>query len=597
MRYLISLSEGLDLTLCAAMMLLVGLAAVLIVPVRLRRRLRQAELGGMEGTALADDWRLGKREWVLVGLIAAMSIALGGAQWLDGRREKSETVLVRAVEEGIGQYFRGTSEPRYWPYQVARTRLRALGTDRNAEELAGMAGYKELGPIYQPPALKAALDPLEGVKWAGYWTLPVVAALWLALGASFVVAVKAHGEARAAAFGGKAAGMGAGRQRFALSTGGCLWLLAGATVAWAAAIEHMRYGPWQSAGEILRMAAQGNANDKWSAWKITWMRDLADATDAKNGHRVITPEQRRAFLERTASFDKTRVEVVSPGPGKSGTGPFDPALAPVELAVQGLLYEAGHAGSSTGEMPESARKAAMDKLLEALAETGVAPGAKLVDIPGKWDLPCVITVVAVSLKKKNEVGASGCGSNADRRHHSGFANSIQTCLESPAVPPAPAFMKTLFAIGCLLILCTLACHAEIRDKFVGPWSVTGTSTAPGHDPVKIRYTYSFDRFQKTGLTYFQTEFIKGRGRLTLLINCRDDGEIEGFQTFRGKVVSVQSGTWKITGDTLEIRQRAAGVSGPFKAKTKYAFLGKRTSRITSSNNNGVKFTGTATKER
>jgi len=149
-----------------------------------------------------------------------------------------------------------------------------------------------------------------------------------------------------------------------------------------------------------------------------------------------------------------------------------------------------------------------------------------------------------------------------------------------------------------LLLCTLAGHAkELRDKFIGYWSATGTGTTPGNDPVKIRYTFSFDRFQKTGLTYFQTEFIKGRGRLTLSINCWDDGEIEAFQTYRGKLVSVQSGTWKITGDTLEIRQRARGAFGPFKAKTKYVFLGKRTCRITSSNNNGAKFSGTATKER
>lgn len=340
--------------------------------VHFRLRMIYGDGPGSGASRATVQRRMGKDALIAVIFLLGFSAALPVATWLDhGRREKEERII-----EGQKQVFR-----RYLTKVAAITealgatevRLQAMGIVPDDARREAMAEFAKRKHAYPPLEPVPDSRQLTKVRWAGYWKLPVIAALWLALGATYLLVLQNYEKVRAEVLGVAAPDGSRSRGMFGLATGCTLWLLAGIVVVSGAKMEQERYQPWSSA---LKLEPQRAPNMIAERWQIDWMIGKADEMAAQNGVRVISPEQRRAFLEATAKLPKCMVVlVVNEGSGNRHRARVEAGLAPRKIAIQSLLYEAGfcHAGSPSGD-PHGTIK----RVLEILERTGIAPGARTV---------------------------------------------------------------------------------------------------------------------------------------------------------------------------------------------------------------------------
>jgi len=383
MGYFLKLYGSLNFTLCMAVMMLAALAVVLGIIVTMRRKRERTEReircadgagkeGGRKGGGRKARWPW--PEVVSINLVMVLCIAVVAAYVMDQQDRRMTRFMVKNGQGSHGAMLGEMNRTGKLMHAMAKARLNRLLISREQRmQLSSEADLRlPSGNIHgmEPDIVRR----LESLRAPGYHMERAVLAIWLVLGAVIVVLLIDLRRMRAGmhdglwtARAGRMWTRAGGRLWLALPVlvAAVLWLLAGKAAQMAAIMDSGNFPTWKSARVYLNQVREMYRENLIERRKAAVLMAEADRLEVAKGLRVITPEQRRAFLEATSGLPKAPVQVLS----------AEDLAESRRMAglTRVLLLEAGYGGSSDEEFlpkPE-----VLPRLLEALRETGIAPDA------------------------------------------------------------------------------------------------------------------------------------------------------------------------------------------------------------------------------
>ena len=357
MKQLVNFLQSLNLTLCMAAGMLVALGVVMGMTAVVRRKTedtRRAEGKAAKGRA-AEVTPL-----VVFGVLAMLLV------WAVAGELGRENRATSAYRDQYRKFYGPRSECLKAGYHLAAERLRvgSRGMDpviAKAEE-DGIP-FGPIGPVPEIP--EELLDLLRGVNRGGTALSAMTWLLWLALGWGLLRAGRTFAMANPTGTDMKR------RSRSFVGLAGVGFLLAGVATYRAGKIDRAEFLPWTHPRFLLAQGLEQNESVGLLRPKVEKMIALAEQRETRQGYPPISAERKEAFLKATAGLAKANIYLPR-GPGVPLPNHQAEAYARRVMAVESLIYQAGYRGNAWNFDPEQV----VPPLLEALKESGIAPGAK-----------------------------------------------------------------------------------------------------------------------------------------------------------------------------------------------------------------------------